>query len=377
MNVILNSAQIRGFFEGDGGFLIRIDPTKKGFSFRSQAKFGQTTKNDQILKWCRESLDPTIVITSYKETDSSSLVFPFNSIAGEKIVKMYLENKPFNPGTLNDFLIAKKIHEYQTTKLISYSSVSDEVLQNQTEDKRYRLVILSLLWLRFQRAGTRLADNTYTIKYYQDMINASSDEISEAERLGNELLAPISMEVEKLISDLQNDKINICEDYLAYYHVADGSFSFEFGKRKRANGKLSLRIIPRWSIADDLVAKPLLERIVRQYNFSNYQYLTGQNGGYARANGWEKAEQVVIPFFSGRMLPDVIKNKVQTFINVCELHSNKNTYKNARLFRSYVEQAYFLNPSPRRTKKKFEKDYKSLIDELILEYEMTDSSDEN
>lgn len=235
------------------------------------------------------------------------------------------------------------------------------------------MVTLSLLWLRYQRAGTRLTKSAHPIEHYQNMMSATIEETTEAERLGNELLVPINIEVDNLIYNLNSDKIKICEIYLAYYHVADGGFFFEFGKRKLANGKTALRILPRWTIVDDKLAEPVLKRIVRQYNFSNYQYISHQKSGYARANGWEKASQVVIPFFvRQKRLPDVTSNKVKTFINVCNLHFNDNTYRNAKLFRIFVKQAYFLNASPQRTKEKFEKDYKSLMEEIIIDKQMQD-----
>jgi hypothetical protein len=80
--MLLNSAQIRGFFEGDGGIQIRVDKRIGGLSFRPQAKFAQKTQNAQILEWIRSSLDPNLVMSEYDITDSSWLIFPFNSNVG-------------------------------------------------------------------------------------------------------------------------------------------------------------------------------------------------------------------------------------------------------------------------------------------------------
>ena len=358
---MLNSAQIRGFFEGDGGIQVRVDPTKEGLSFRVQAKFGQNTNNVQILEWVKDSLDSSLTITSYDKTSSSSLVFPFSweeDSAGFKFIKMYLENKPVNPGTLKDFLIGLIIHKYETNQIIPFSEESSEILRKKSDADRKRIEVLSLLWLRFQRPATRVTEITHPIEYYQDHLKASSEEISQAERFGKELLAPISTEVNKHVFDLQNDKIQISDDFVAYYHVADGGFSFDFNKRELAGGKIKIKIEPRWTITDDLLAKPLLKRIIRQYRFSDYQP-TGKNSGQARAKGWKKALEVVIPFFKNRILPDVEITKVQTFIRVCDLHYNKNTLKDANMYRSYIRQAYFLNSetSNRRTEETFERDH--------------------
>lgn len=353
----LNNSQIRGFFEGDGGIQVRIDKVKEGFTFRTLAKFTQKTDNAQILEWVRDSLDPSLTITSYKKTNSSTLLFPFkeeNSVAGPKLLEIYSENKPVNPGTLKDLLIALVIHEYETNKIITFSPESVKVLRNKPDAERKRIELLSLLWLRFQRPASRETKKTHPIEYYQDHIKASPAEISEAEKFGSELLLPINMEVNKLVSDLENDQIQICDDFLAYYHVADGGFSFDFVKGKLAGGKKKIKIEPRWTITDDLLAKPLLERIVRQYKFSDYQGIKTQKSGYARARGWKKATEVVIPFFENRTLPDVERIKFQTFKQICDLHFNKNTFKDGNLYESYIRQAYFLNgTSGRRTEATF------------------------
>jgi len=278
---------------------------------------------------------------------------------------MYLEDKPLNPGTLKDLLIALIIHEYETTQILPFSAESAAILRNKPDTERERIEVLSLLWLRFQRPATRVTETTHSIEYYQDHMKASSEEISQAERFGKELLAPISTEVNKHVFDLQNDKIQISDDFVAYYHVADGGFSFDFNKRELAGGKIKIKIEPRWTITDDLLAEPLLKRIVRQYNLSDWVQ-TGKNSGQARAKGWKKAIEVVIPFFKNRILPDVEITKVQTFIRVCELHYNENTFKDANLYRSYIRQAYFINSetSNKRTSATFERDYRELMENI-------------
>lgn len=376
----LNSAQIRGFFEGDGGIQIRVDKLKNGITFRSQAKFAQKTENAQILEWIRESLDPDLVMAEYDETGSSWLVFSFNSNVGEKFIQIYLENKPVNPGTLKDFLIAFLIHQNQTGQAIPFSTESASVLQNKPNVERERLEFLTLLWLRFERPASRETKKTHLIQHYHDYLNATPNEISEAEKLGNELLIPISTEVANLVSDLENNRIQISEDFVAYYHVADGSLSFNFHRRLLAGGRQNIKIEPRWTITDDLLAEPLLKRIARQYNFSGYQRVNTQKSGYIRARGWAKAKEVVIPFFRDKInsLPDVIANKVQNFIEVCELHFNENTFKNATLYRSYVHKAYFCNPgSVNHTEQKFQNDYKELMESIISNRQMSDSEGES
>nr|YP_005089807.1 LAGLIDADG homing endonuclease [Dunaliella salina]YP_005089848.1 LAGLIDADG homing endonuclease [Dunaliella salina]ACS95070.1 LAGLIDADG homing endonuclease [Dunaliella salina]ACS95109.1 LAGLIDADG homing endonuclease [Dunaliella salina] len=366
--MLLNSAQLRGFFEGDGGIQIRVDKRKNGLSFRPQAKFGQTTKNAQILEWCKESLQANIAMAEYDETDASWFVFPFNSDIGKRFIQMYLKNKPVNPGTLKDFLIALLIYQYQTERYIPFESESAYLLQNKPYEERERIEFLTLLWLRYQRSASRETKKTLPISHYHEHVNATPDEISSAERLGNELLLPISMEVNDLVSNLENNKIQICADYVAYYHVADGSLSFNFHKRRLAGGRQNIKIDPRWTISDDLLAKPLLECIAKQYNFSGYQPMNNQNCGYIHAKGWARAKEVVIPFFKDKQLhlPDVIANKVSNFIEVCGLHSNPNTFKDAQLFRSYVRKAYFCNPDKgKRSEQTFSRDYEKLMENLI------------
>lgn len=374
--MLLNSAQIRGFFEGDGGIQIRVDKRIGGLSFRPQAKFAQKTQNAQILEWIRSSLDPNLVMSEYDITDSSWLIFPFNSNAGEKFIQIYLENKPVNPGTLKDFKIAFLIYQYQTQRFIPFSAESALLLQNKPDVDRERIEFLTLLWLRFERPATRETRTAYLIGHYHDYVNATPDEISEAERLGNELMIPISEEVDQLVSDLENNNIQISQDYVAYYHVADGSLSFNFHKRRLAGGKQNIKIEPRWTIGDDLLAAPLLKCIAEQYNFSDYQRINNQNSGYIRARGWAKAKEVIIPFFKGKepYLPDVVANKVKNFIEVCELHFNENTFKNAQLYRAYVRKAYFCNPeSGKHTEATFERDYKQLMESVISDRQMYDS----
>jgi len=371
----LSSAQIRGFFEGDGGIQVRVDKRKNGLSFRSQAKFGQKTKNTQILEWCKESLQTNVTMAEYEETTSSWFTFAFNSNVGARFIQIYLENKPVNPGTYKDFLIALLIYGYQIQRYIPFSAETASLLQEKPYMECERMEFLTLLWLRFQRPATRETRTIHTIEHYYEHVNATPNEISSAERLGNELLIPISMKVNSLVSDLENDNIQISEDFVAYYHVADGSLSFNFHKRRLARNRQNIKIEPVWSITDDLLAEPLLKRIGRQYNFSDYQSLRNQNSGYIRARGWAKAKEVVIPFFKGKQsrLPDVIANKVTNFIEVCELHFNENTFKNAKLYRSYVRKAYFCNPdSGKHTEEKFERDYKELMETIISDRQMLD-----
>jgi len=369
---LLNSAQIRGFFEGDGGIQVRIDKTVNGFTFRPLFKFGQKTENVQIIKWIQSSLGTKRIITDDSLTNSSSLVLPFKgeiNDAGPKLKQMYLENKPVNPGTLKDLLIALVILDYEMQKVMPLSTKSAEILRKKPEKERKRIELLSLLWLRFQRSATRNIRTAHSIEYYQNHLRATPSEINEADRFGNELLKPITKEVDQLVSDLNNDKIQIDDGFLAYYHVADGSLSFDFEKRKLAGGKVKIKIEPRWTITDDMTAKPLLERIVRQYNFSDYQGIRAQNSGYARARGWQKATEVVIPFFKNRILPDVERTKTQTFVQVCELHYNSETFKDPVLYESYIRLAYFLNESTsdKRTQAKLDNDYKLLMETIMNE----------
>jgi hypothetical protein len=139
----LNSDQIRGFFEGDGGIQVRIGLTENSLSFRPLVKFGQKTNNRQILDWVKESLAPDVEITN-DNTGNTSLVFPFASESGKKFIEMYLENKPINPGTLKDFLITLLIHRFNENGTLPLSTQSLSVLQSQTKEMRERMETLTL-----------------------------------------------------------------------------------------------------------------------------------------------------------------------------------------------------------------------------------------
>jgi hypothetical protein len=241
--------------------------------------------------------------------------------------------------------------------------------KSNLEKERSRM--LTTLWIRFKAEGrARNRKNQRTIGDLHVHSSATQAEIAESELFGNQLLKPIEKSVNKLISDLDADQIQITKEYLAFYHVADGSLKVEV--QLVENNKPVIQLVPCWQISDDYLSNPLLKSIKRIWGMSNMSRPKSEKVIHLRANGWRQLESVVLPFFRTVDLPTREFEKARKMERLFELYKNPDLKNNYKLFYEYVEIAYFLNiqsgplgSNSLRTEEEFYKKYVPFINRVF------------
>lgn len=380
---LINDVQLMGFFEGDGTLKFQITCKKPNKVYISvSAVFAQHVRNREILEIVKAKLSETKNIYVSNSPLSSSplergdaqleVSLGKKSKSGQKLIEIFRKNKPLNPGNLKDYLIFLIISAHQNTETLPLSGVLLQNFNAKSALEKSRSVMLTLLWLRFQRAGQ--TTQRRTLKNLNDYFldcRATSQEIHEAKLYGEQVLKPVDDEVHQLVQNLETDQINIEKDYLAFYHVADGCLKVEV-KRENRNGKPCIQIVPCWQLSDDRLSEPLLKRIQKQYNMSYISQSKTENGLHLRANGWEKCKTVVLPFFRNVDLPKKEFQKYQKLERLFELHSDPDLKKNYHLYFEYIKIAYFLNvefgdlgSNSSRTQQEFDENYVPFIQDVF------------
>jgi hypothetical protein len=391
----LTSKELKGFFEGDGGFQVKVDRLEgQKISFRPIAKFGQNNRCYAILLGIAKKFNVNITTFETTKTGSlnSSVVLPLKSAEGAKFLAMYADEKPINPGTRVDLAITRVILDGRSGKDLPLGASDLKRLELKSDEDRERCVMLTLLVLKFRRAAQKKAKvkaqyskgDPLPIEYWFTFVGASSDEIAEAEHLGDQIMAPILDEVQQHVDNLEAGSVVIDIQWLAYYFLADGSFKFEVtladktGRSVRKKGFIDqealrrIKVIPECTITDDRKAIPLLKAIKKNFGLSAVQEISNGESAFVRAQGWGLTEKVTFPLFDKMDLFPELDTKYKAFKAVCKAHREHIANPNAKTYREFVKGAYFLNISTdqygdnsRRTPELYEEEIAPCV-ELVI-----------
>jgi bisphosphoglycerate-dependent phosphoglycerate mutase len=213
---------------------------------------------------------------------------------------------------------------------------------------------LTLLYLRFQRSAA-LAKKVHekSIELYQRDMEATPGEINQAETFAQELLQSVNKKLQILLHNLKDPTFiskSIERDYLLYYHVADGCFTFSL----RFRNTYEIKVTPTWSLTDDSEALPLLEAIKVLFPFMSLTFKSTENSWQLRTQSWENVEKKVLPFFKDAVLPKFRQTVLNQFTDVCKSHNSEDFKKTYAKLEDFIRKAYFINPSAqKRTEKTF------------------------
>lgn len=378
----ISDLQLMGFFEGDGCLEFPISCSTPGKVFFSLvASFTQHARNIEILEIMKIKLCTPNKIHNNANQCKLVITFKDNCKSSEMLLNILDKHNPVNPGYYHDYLIVLLFMEIKKTNTLPLTGTLLSMYNAKSELEKKRSIMLTLLWLRFNRvAQTKDRKTLKTINDYYQHCLATQEEIAESEIFGAHLLKPIKLKVDQLILDLKQNQIDISKEFLSFYHVADGSFKCEVQLLTKENNRPVIQIVPCWQITDDHFSDPLLMRIKQQYAMSTMSRPTKENTIHLRANGWKQLEQVVIPFFRSVDLPSREFEKFKKVERLFELYKDPNTFKNYDLFLEYVEIAYCLNiddgelgSNTRRTYAEFEKKYIPFI-KKVFEFNNTNAS---
>lgn len=358
----LTMGQAAGIFEGDGGWLFRFTKTSKKstkITFKILMKVGQKAEN-------REVVDQFAATFGFQDKVPENkphiwIEFPLNREDGKRAISLYDNRRVLNPGCLNDYLLAKLMQSISDKEPLKLPAPLLSQFNQKDKKQQDRCKQIIQILLRDKRGGSNVqAESKDSLLQYSQ---ATPSEIEEASKYAEALYEPITIEVQKLVFDLNNDLVTIDYDYLMHYHAADGCFSFGLDIREGVTVKY-IKLSPFWSLTDDKKAEPLLRAICRQNKILG----TVKESGGAQiliANGWEAVESV-IPLFENQPLPKMRQDIFNTFKKLVLQYKTEDYLKDAKTFETFIEEAYFLNETNSvRNREKFNKKFGQAIKDFI------------
>jgi len=347
----LSLETVQGFFDADGSYEAKVYVgTQKSISFHVNIIFSQ--KHRDVLQTVINSTvinsidtnsipeDPGITISertienlSGTTSTANSISIAFSHPVGKKLLNFWLKKPPKAPTKLLDFRIAYILAEIKNLKA---SQVIRNYLPNNSIQNE-RIASLALLWLRYRMRGKENRHSRLrNIESYYSELNATEAEIQQSVAIGQQLYAPIKLEMDTLRSQVLSD------DYLLGYHIGDGSFQMqtEFGPTSN-----SFQVKFTWTITDSKENLDLLKALENQLKSEGIHCAITDYDTYYKlhVSGVENCKKLVEKW-QDKKLPSVRQNQYDCFRKALDLYSSPNFRQELAKLEDVIHLKWVMNP---------------------------------
>lgn len=379
-----NKEVIRGFFDADGSFQVKIyHSVEKGISFHVNAIFTQKTENKDLLKGIVDSLYKkgkfkkitnrviindssfSAVSAGVKSFEGSSFAVSFSSPAGQELLAEWEKQPPNAPTKLLDYRIARLLSSGIKVGLLPYFKIN--VVNDDLED-HFDLcddpvtTALTFLYIRFQMYAAKNTKAKRTpIKEHYEFVKANNEQIERSIVIGEKLMANIRKEQQSIISNPSLLIPNITEDYLLGYHIGDGCFYIQTHFDKGKGPSFSMTFT--WTLTDCKENAPLLQAVKAKLESEGVFFVS-----YAAYSGYDRisVQRIndclkIVNRWKGKVLPLARQNQYDCFAEALRIYHTKEYQHDLKKAERLIELKWKINPSTLSKKKgSFEEDCKKV-----------------
>lgn len=330
---------LTGLLDSDGTITIR--PTfrldnKLGFSVL--VSFTQQTSNVDVLETIKHQLSSSVKISGLeKNLSKSRFDVSFNSLPGDKLLTILLNNLPLSPGKRRDFRIASKIYECAKNK---YILPEVQKLPGFTSEQQERISCITCVHLYYSTTES-LDSRRKNINEYLNHLQASPQELQTGKQLADTLTSLIEKEVVDLIQYLQDKNTKLPRDYIVGFHIGDGCLGITYRFTRATNGNLKLSLGIYWYLDEKINSQELLPAFL---NTLGEGAITGESMGRVRFKiaGVIGCLRTVIPTFEGVWLPKARQMQYDKF-KTCLLILAEGFHLSLEGFETLLDIGYDMN----------------------------------
>lgn len=349
---------IRGFFDSDGswGVKVYIGSEKKPVSFHVNITFSQ--KDPTVLESVLASVGATDATISKRThlnpsgntSQSSSISIALSNTAGQTLLNVWANDPPVSPTKYLDYRIVLVLQRVNNESALS---VVNQLLPSLNISD-LRIASLALLYLRYQMYGaskTKKQASLVPIEKHYQSLKATTVEIEQSIKIGEQLYAPIKRDVVNHVNNLV-----ICEDYLLGYHTSDGCFSIQTQFNAQCT---SFKANFTWSLTDCIENKRLLETIKTFLESKGITFTKGCLVDYTTymrlqitsISECSKLVKLFDQWGAQTSFSNVRLNQYQLFSEALRLYQDPKFRTDYSLCSKFIELKWKMNPGTNAKKK--------------------------
>jgi hypothetical protein len=358
---------IRGFFDADGSFQVKIYHGKiKRVSFAVNIIFGQQSANTEFLQQIINSLTSQIDINQIKFLPKmsnreitnlsgtlsygTSFSIAFSNPLGQKMLEIWRENPPNSPSKLLDYRIAYLL--FQIKKIDALTLVNQNISDIDPCEDLF-IAELALLWVRFQMYAAKNAKkNRILLDEHYQQLNATEIQIEQSRQFGQNIIKNILEEQNNIINNPTILIPKITREYLAGYYIGDGSFMMV--SKINTNNSINFSISFSFSLTDCKENVPLLyaikEKLKRENNILVNIFSYNDSNYYKAVISRREDCQCLVEYWRNQTFPKFRKNQYDCFAEAITIYTSGKYYEDLRKAEKLIELKWSMAPNSRQKK---------------------------